>query len=161
MSFCEKIDIETNTGIGKIFSNFIFWLWVALSFPVVGFIANKMEITHSLDTKLLFEITKYFDIKLFIGLAIGCVIYYLMAKIVGYAKSKFCKTKTNNVTNDALEEISSQIIGIGSIIIATNLTLFIFKNLIASLKDINTSVTNYWWLGVICCAAVTFFWTVG
>jgi hypothetical protein len=103
-------------SLAKISVNFTYWACVAITFPIVGLISKALGISSNLDSKIFFEITKYFDSKLFFGLAGGCIFLFVSTKFVNVALEKWRPNPERDMLNYVIDEIFSQCVGIGSII---------------------------------------------
>lgn len=134
--------------LAKIFINFSYWLCVLLAFPFVAMLAQGFGYSRELDYKAIFEITKYFDDKLLLGLVFACLIFYFVSKLVSKLLDR-CKPDLNqDMPRYVKDEIFSQIVGIGSIInviiVMQFFVLFFGKSLNNSIKFM-----QYWWFGLV------------
>jgi len=112
------------TILNRIASSFFFWLCVAISFPIIVLTAHYMGTGINLNASSLIQIAKYFDEKLFSGIMAGAVLYILVIFGILKIQTSFNPKIKSTAVKDARDEISSQIIGIGSIIIVSNIAIF-------------------------------------
>ena len=104
----------------RIFVSVCFWLCVALTVPLTVSIVSELGVPVNLDPNYVFAILKYFDTKLFVGLAVGSGFLLIVAKIVKAIAEKVRPGPPRNFINHAVDEVFSQLVGIGSIITVAN-----------------------------------------
>lgn len=147
----KKLEIER--AISRLASSVFLWACVAISFPIVVLLAHFMGTGININASSLIQIAKYFDEKLMTGIIAGSVIYFLVilaiSKIRGWIKPK----SKDTATRDALDEISSQVMGIGSIIIVSNLAIFSARHISFFKIPDNLEISD-WGFGIL-------FWIIG
>ncbi|MEN9339690.1 MAG: hypothetical protein RIQ62_1002 [Bacteroidota bacterium] len=131
----------------RIFVNLIFWLCVALVFPVLSEAAKLANIIEQVDFKVFYEIQKYFDAKLVWGLIFGFFILSSVGLAVGAAMERLFDAK-GDLQKYICDEVVSQIINIGSVMVVINLMVFLASTFIAP-PPATDPATGKGWLGVL------------
>ena len=133
--------------LAKIFINFTYWACVAITFPVVGLMAKAFGYSSELNPKTFFEITKYFDSKLIVGLGAACLILYGITKLTNEISEKIKSDLDRDMPHYVIDEIFSQLIGIGSVINVITITLYLLKDHKGLVEGGAEGIAEYWWLG--------------
>ena len=130
----------------KIFANVCFWFCVALTLPVTVYLAREMGASIDLNPNYVFSILKYFDTKLFVGLGLGSVFLLILSAVTKLIAEKIRPGPSRNFINDAVDEVFSQLVGVGSIINVANIVLRVAGYKPPSSED-STLIIQYGWLG--------------
>lgn len=153
MNVSDFLAKDAGPHLSFIICSLFFWVFVAFSFPMVAIAAKYIGITNNINPTVIFEIFKYFDSKLITGVVIGGLAFYLLMNSLSKILLKYTKTNSSYI-DEVLQEIASQFVSIGSIII----TICLMPILFGSIEKINVYGSSEglknWWVGLI-------FWGIG
>ncbi|QJP72083.1 hypothetical protein [Burkholderia glumae] len=138
--------------LGKIIISLVFWVCVAISFPIIAMLAFAIGASTNFQKNYFLEIIGYFDGKLFTGIALGGILFGIIVFILIKIFRKIDTNYDGDVAAYVRDEFLSQIMGVGSIIITSKIMSSfsekIFGNYAAPPDKID--ILNYWWLGLVC-----------
>lgn len=129
----------------KIVVSLIFWWCVSTVFSISAGLAYLLGIPIYLDRKYLFEIMTYFDVKLFFGIIFGSILFIVFSKFIQLISKKIKLSSNQDLINYCIDEVSSQLVGIGSIMIWIGIMTFFYKG-DPSFPKINIQ----YWLSLSC-----------
>lgn len=145
-----KLEKNIPSTPAKILTNACFWACVSLIFPIVAYLNQSLQPQEALALGYqdFLKITKYFDSKLFFGLVLGGCFLLLITKLVQLILDKIKPNPERDMMNYVVDEIFSQLVGIGSIITIANIIILIFSNSSSTTTEIS-SITESGGVGLV------------
>lgn len=151
-----NIESKNRNIYARIAVSFFYWMCVAVAFPIVAIFAKEAGITQELKHESIFEITKYLDKHLFLGLVVACGFLYTVSSLVNRLLGKINSNTKRDLPEYAWDEICSQIVTIGSIITVVPIMQGIMKLTLGALGEF-VVMYEHWWLGPIIWGSMCFF----
>lgn len=144
----------------KILTNVCFWACVAIAFPLFKYFGNAVSAKESfiLAYQDFLSVAEYFDKKLFIGIILGGAVLLILTKLSQLFLAKIKPNSERDMMNYVIDELFSQLIGVGSIITVANIMVFFLKDKISNPEEVN-SITDSGGLGLtLWILAVAMIW---
>jgi len=134
--------------VGKLVASSAYWIIVSVAFGYASFIAKAFGYAEKLDTKSLWQIIKFFDSRLYLGMLLACLVVYLIVHLGSKILHRIKPDPKRNLPSYFHDEIFSQLIGMGSVANSILLMKFFVEH-VTKLPPTGFDVVN-WWIGLTC-----------